>query len=110
MGCIVFARTAVKPLIGVAYECRGVCGRAELGDRRTAGGVFGGADGRRARRKPPHQQGVPGAERVCVLGAAAAGVLRDRRRGAVCQCGAVVFDKLTNYCGNCGQALDWGDV
>ena len=52
-----------------------------------------------ARRKPPHQQGVPGAERVCVLGAAAAGVLRDRRRGAVCRCGAVVFDKLTNYCG-----------
>ena len=39
--------------------------------------------------------------------AGAAGVLRDRRRGAVCRCGAVVFDKLTNYCGNCGQALDW---
>ena len=22
-------------------------------------------------------------------------------------CRAVFFDKLTNYCGNCGQALDW---
>ena len=22
-------------------------------------------------------------------------------------CGAVFEDKLTNYCGNCGQALDW---
>ena len=110
MGCIVFARTAVKPLIGVAYECRGVCGRAGLGACRAAGGVFGGADGRHARRMPPHGQGVPGAECVCVLGAAAAGVLRDRRRGAVCRCGAVVFDKLTNYCGNCGQALDWSDV
>ena len=33
------------------------------------------------------------------VGAAAGGGLRDRRRGAVCRCGAVVFDKLTNYCG-----------
>jgi ribosomal protein S27AE len=22
-------------------------------------------------------------------------------------CGAVFLDKNTNYCGNCGQALDW---
>lgn len=22
-------------------------------------------------------------------------------------CGAVFLDKSTNYCGNCGQALDW---
>ena len=22
-------------------------------------------------------------------------------------CGAVFMDKSTNYCGNCGQALDW---
>jgi hypothetical protein len=24
-------------------------------------------------------------------------------------CNAVFIDKSTNYCGNCGQALDWGD-
>lgn len=24
-------------------------------------------------------------------------------------CNAVFLDKTTNYCGNCGQALDWGD-
>jgi ribosomal protein S27AE len=24
-------------------------------------------------------------------------------------CGAVFLDKSTNYCGNCGQALDWSD-
>lgn len=24
-------------------------------------------------------------------------------------CGAVFMDKSTNYCGNCGQALDWGE-
>lgn len=23
------------------------------------------------------------------------------------RCGAVFLDKSTNYCGNCGQALDW---
>ena len=23
-------------------------------------------------------------------------------------CNAVFLDKLTNYCGNCGQKLDWG--
>ena len=23
-------------------------------------------------------------------------------------CGAVFMDDYTNYCGNCGQALDWG--
>lgn len=23
-------------------------------------------------------------------------------------CGVMFVDKLTNYCGNCGQALDWG--
>ena len=26
-----------------------------------------------------------------------------------CKCGAVFTDKSTNYCGNCGQALDWND-
>ena len=106
---LISARPAVRRWIGGAYECRGVCGRAGLGACRVAGGVFGGAGGRHVRRRLQHRQGVPGAERVCVLGAAAAGVLRDRRRGAVCRCGAVVFDKLTNYCGNCGQALDWSD-
>ena len=25
-------------------------------------------------------------------------------------CGAVFIDKSTNYCGNCGQALDWSGV
>lgn len=24
-----------------------------------------------------------------------------------CSCGVVFLDRLTNYCGNCGQALDW---
>lgn len=24
-----------------------------------------------------------------------------------CRCGAEFLDKLTNYCGNCGQAIDW---
>ena len=24
-------------------------------------------------------------------------------------CNAVFLDKLTNFCGNCGQALDWSD-
>ena len=24
-----------------------------------------------------------------------------------CKCGAEFLDKLTNYCGNCGQAIDW---
>lgn len=27
----------------------------------------------------------------------------------VCKCGAVFLDRTTNYCGNCGQRLDWGD-
>lgn len=27
----------------------------------------------------------------------------------LCKCGAVFLDRLTNYCGNCGQRLDWGD-
>lgn len=26
-----------------------------------------------------------------------------------CKCGAVFLDKKTNYCGNCGQKLDWSD-
>lgn len=26
-----------------------------------------------------------------------------------CKCGAVFFDKSTNYCGNCGQRLDFGE-
>ena len=25
-------------------------------------------------------------------------------------CGVVFLDRLTNYCGNCGQALDWSDT
>lgn len=25
-----------------------------------------------------------------------------------CACGVVFLDRSTNYCGNCGQALDWG--
>lgn len=25
-----------------------------------------------------------------------------------CKCGAEFLDKLTNYCGNCGQAIDFG--
>ena len=25
------------------------------------------------------------------------------------RCGAVFLDKATNYCGNCGQALDWNN-
>ena len=25
------------------------------------------------------------------------------------RCNAVFLDKSTNYCGNCGQALDWSD-
>jgi hypothetical protein len=24
-----------------------------------------------------------------------------------CKCGVVFLDRLTNYCGNCGQKLDW---
>lgn len=26
-----------------------------------------------------------------------------------CKCGAVFLDRSTNYCGNCGQALDWSE-
>lgn len=26
-----------------------------------------------------------------------------------CKCGAVFLDKSTNFCGNCGQRLDWRD-
>lgn len=26
-----------------------------------------------------------------------------------CKCGVVFLDKTTNYCGNCGQRLDWSD-
>lgn len=26
-----------------------------------------------------------------------------------CKCGAVFLDKSTNYCGNCGQKLNWED-
>lgn len=26
-----------------------------------------------------------------------------------CKCGAEFLDKLTWYCGNCGQRLDWSD-
>lgn len=25
-------------------------------------------------------------------------------------CGVVFLDRATNYCGNCGQALDWGET
>lgn len=25
-----------------------------------------------------------------------------------CKCGVVFLDNTTNYCGNCGQRLDWG--
>ena len=27
----------------------------------------------------------------------------------VCKCGVIFMDRTTNYCGNCGQRLDWGD-
>lgn len=27
-----------------------------------------------------------------------------------CKCGVVFLDRLTNYCGNCGQKLDWQEV
>lgn len=27
-----------------------------------------------------------------------------------CKCGAEFLDSKTNYCGNCGQKLDWSDV
>lgn len=27
-----------------------------------------------------------------------------------CVCGVVFLDRSTNYCGNCGQALDWSDT
>lgn len=27
-----------------------------------------------------------------------------------CKCGAEFLDSKTNYCGNCGQKLDWEDV
>ncbi len=30
--------------------------------------------------------------------------------GCCPNCHAYFLDKLTNYCGNCGQALDWSDV
>jgi hypothetical protein len=26
-----------------------------------------------------------------------------------CKCGVIFTDKKTNYCGNCGQKLDWED-
>ena len=26
-----------------------------------------------------------------------------------CKCGAIFLDKSTNYCGHCGQKLDWED-
>lgn len=26
-----------------------------------------------------------------------------------CKCGAMFLDRLTNYCGNCGQRLDWSE-
>lgn len=33
---------------------------------------------------------------------------RDRFRGVGrCKCGAEFLDKGTNFCGNCGQKLDW---
>lgn len=25
-------------------------------------------------------------------------------------CGVIFLDRTTNYCGNCGQALDWSDT
>lgn len=25
-------------------------------------------------------------------------------------CGVIFIDRTTNYCGNCGQALDWSDA
>lgn len=25
-------------------------------------------------------------------------------------CGVIFLDRSTNYCGNCGQALNWGDT
>lgn len=25
----------------------------------------------------------------------------------VCKCGVIFLDRTTNYCGNCGQRLDW---
>lgn len=27
-----------------------------------------------------------------------------------CKCKAIFLDKLTEYCGNCGQRLDWSEV
>lgn len=27
-----------------------------------------------------------------------------------CKCRAIFLDKLTEYCGNCGQKLDWSEV
>lgn len=29
--------------------------------------------------------------------------------GECCNCGVVFLDKNTNYCGNCGQRLDWSE-
>ena len=26
-----------------------------------------------------------------------------------CKCGAMFLDRSTNYCGNCGQRLDWSE-
>ena len=33
----------------------------------------------------------------------------DYGNGKCPSCGAVFLDKSTNFCGNCGQALKWGD-
>lgn len=30
--------------------------------------------------------------------------------GKCTTCNAVFLDKSTNYCGNCGQAIDWSDL
>lgn len=36
--------------------------------------------------------------------------LRFYGNGKCPRCGAVFMDKSTNYCGNCGQALNWEAV
>lgn len=30
-------------------------------------------------------------------------------RNYYCKCGVMFMDKATNYCGNCGIKLDWGE-
>ncbi len=32
-----------------------------------------------------------------------------KQYAGTCKCGVIFMDRTTNYCGNCGQRLDWGD-